>query len=70
MKCQSEDEQTLEQKNYGAETLTNVVNSMDVSLSGLKHAHETKSSYSNKEQVFVKQSEEGASKQLIVAGPL
>ena len=41
MKSESVDAQTLEQKNYGVETLTNVVNPMDVSLSGLKRAHET-----------------------------
>ena len=39
---------------------------MDVSLSGLKHAHETKSSDSDKEQVTVQQSGEMAGKQLIV----
>ena len=41
MKSKSMDAQTLEKKNYGAETQTNVVNPMDVSLSGLKRAHET-----------------------------
>ena len=41
MKSESVDAQTSKQKNYGAETLTNVVNPMDFSLSGLKRAHET-----------------------------
>ena len=40
MKSKSVDAQTLGKKNYGAETLTNVVNPMDVSLCGLKRAHE------------------------------
>ena len=55
MKSESVDAQTLRKKNYGAETLTNVVNPMDVSLSGLKRAHETKSSNSDKEQITVQQ---------------
>ena len=41
MKSESVDAQTLEKKNYGAETLSNDVNPADASFSGLKHAHET-----------------------------
>ena len=61
------DAQILGKNNYGEETLTNVVNPMDVSLSGRKHAHETESSHSDKEQVTVQQSGKMAGKQLIVA---
>ena len=39
---------------------------MDVSLSGLKRAHETKSLDSDKEQVTIQQSGEMEGKQLIV----
>ena len=70
MKSELVDAQTLEQKNYGAETLTNVVNPMDVSLSGLKHAHEIENSDSDKEQVSTQQPEEVVGKQLIVAASL
>ena len=52
-KTESVDAQTLGKKNYGVETLTNVVNPIDVSLSGLNCAHETESSVSDKEQVIV-----------------
>ena len=64
------DAQTLGQKNSDEETQTNVVNLMDASLSGLKCAYESRSSDSDKERVLVQQSKEGASKQLIIAGPL
>ena len=40
---------------------------MDVSLNGLKHAHETESSDFDKEQVIVQQSREMVGKQLIIA---
>ena len=64
------DAQTLGQKNSGEETQTNVMIPMDASLSGLKHAHESGSSNSEKEQVSVQKSKEVASKQLIVVVPL
>ena len=41
MKSESVDAQTLEKKNYGVETLSNDVNHVDASFSGLKRAHET-----------------------------
>ena len=40
-KSKSVDAQTLEKKNYSAETLSNDVNPVDAYFSGLKHAHET-----------------------------
>ena len=52
-KSKSVDGQTLGQKNFGEETQTNVMIPMDASLSGLKHAHESGSSDSDKEQVSV-----------------
>ena len=70
MKYESVDAQTLGQKKYGEENQTNVVIPLDASLSGLKHAHESRSLDSDKEQVFVQQSNEGAIKQLIVAVPM
>ena len=67
MKSESVDAQTLEKKNYSAETLSNDVNPADASFSGLNHAHETKSSDSNKDLVTVQQPGEMAGKQLIAA---
>ena len=66
MKYESVDAQTLEKKNYGAETLSNDVNPVDASFSGLKRAHETESLDSNKDLVIVQQPGEMAGKQLIV----
>ena len=53
MKSESVDAQSLEKKNYSAETLSNDVNPADASFSGLKSAHETKSSDSDKDLVTV-----------------
>ena len=69
-KSEPVDAQTLGQKNSDEETQTNVVNPMDASLSGLKHAHQSGSSYYDKEQFSVQQSEEVTNKQLIVVAPL
>ena len=67
MKSESVDAQTPGKKNNGAKTLPNEVNPADASFSGLKRAHETESSDSDKEQVTVQQLGEMAGKQLIVA---
>ena len=67
MKSESVDVQTPGKKNNGAETLPNEVNPADVSFSGLKSAHETESSDSDKDLVTVQQPREMAGKQLIVA---
>ena len=61
------DAQTLEKKNSGAETLSNDVNPVDASFSGIKRAHEAESSDSDKDLVTVQQPGEMAGKQLIVA---
>ena len=53
MKSELVDAQTLGKKNYGAETLSNDVNPPDASFSGLKRAHETESSDSDKDLVIV-----------------
>ena len=53
MKYESVDAQTLEKNNYFAETLWNDVNPSDASFSGLKRAHETESSDSDKDLVIV-----------------
>ena len=65
MKFESVDAQTLEKKNYGAETLSNDVNPVDASFSGLKRAHETESSDSDKDQVTVQQPGEMAGKEIV-----
>ena len=66
MNFESMDAQTLEKKNYGAKTLSNDVNLVDASFSGLKHAHEIEILDSNKYLVTIQQPGEMAGKQLIV----
>lgn len=49
------DAQTLGQKNPGEETKTNVLILADASFSGLKRAHESENSDSDKDQSSIQQ---------------
>ena len=61
--------ETLGQKITSEDTQINMENSMDSSISGLKRAHESTSSNSDKEQSAIQQPEEVSYIQLIVVAP-
>ena len=69
MNVESVDAETSGQKIIGEDTQTNMEISMDSPISGLKHAHESTSSDSDKEQSAIQQPEEVSYIQLIIAAP-
>ena len=69
MNVESVDAETSRQKITGEDTQTNMENLMDSPISGLKCAHESASSDSDKEQLVVQQPEEVACILLIVSAP-
>lgn len=66
---ESLDVETSGQNIIDADTQKNMENPMDSPISGLKRAHESASSDSDKEQPVVQQPEEAVCTQLIVAAP-